>query len=62
MLRSLCLTDTEEGFDFHLEMHHTVRKGGRSEKGWGVWVIGWSVGWLVGWLAGWLVGWLAGLL
>lgn len=25
MLRSLCLTDTEEGFDFHLELHHTVR-------------------------------------
>lgn len=25
MLRSLCLTDTEEGFDFHMELHHTVR-------------------------------------
>ncbi|KAM3567420.1 hypothetical protein VYU27_010434, partial [Nannochloropsis oceanica] len=23
LLRALCLTDTEEGFDFHLEHHHT---------------------------------------
>jgi len=25
LLRALNLTDTEEGFDFHLEHHHTVR-------------------------------------